>query len=474
MPRFSEYFNLKLSQHQLDFVDIDTDSDTPVYVDPYAIEVRDDEWAGAASESIRVFFTEVLRALQAGERSRATNLMAHLHEPQETFLGVSQGMPSGRGVGARQATELINAISKSKAFETGMLSDLSEMALYVEGIDRDKISDLTTNIIRHLLVEYTNQQCLLFGIPVSYYSGPPLWDSERRNWVAREVNLPYVEESPVLLVPKYIVRRQLSLNGQDFYNKQITDFLMAEHLNANSSLVQVIKGKQKLLKKDVRDAHPRSKQYVAEFAAAHPEVLNLYKSIASRHGAMTTFNDDQPSLTSVCNRLIPIFSEIKAGREGASDYHKLVMGVLTALFYPNLILPQIEWDIHDGRKRVDIVFTNAGNAGFFAQRRDDSKTEANAVIVECKNYSDDIANPEIDQLLGRFDRNRGKFGIITCRSVEDADKLSQRLNDAAVRGQGYILVLTDGDLTEMLEAKGNLDDNRVEAILFQKYRELLR
>ncbi|RCK23467.1 hypothetical protein [Thalassospira lucentensis] len=473
MPRFSEYFDLKLSQHQLDFVDIDTDCDTPVYVDPYAIEVRNDEWAGAASESIRVFFSEVLRALQAEEKNYATNLMAHLHEPQETFLGVSQGVPKGRGVGARQAKQLINAISKSKAFETGMLSDLSEMALYVEGIDRDKISDLTTNIIRHLLVEYTKQQCLLFGIPVSYYSGPPLWDSARKNWVSREVHLPFIEDSPVLLVPKYIVRRQLSLNGQEFYNKQITDFLMAEHLTANSSLVQVIKGKQKLLKKDVREAHPRSKQYVAEFAVAHPEILELYKGIASRHGAMRTFNDDQPSLSSVCNRLVPIFSEIESGRTGANDYHKLVMGVLTALFYPNLILPQIEWEIHDGRKRIDIVFTNAGNNGFFAQRRDDNRTESNAVIVECKNYSDDIANPEIDQLLGRFDRNRGKFGIITCRAVDNTEKLNLRLRDAASRGQGYILVLTDEDLIEMLEAKANLDDNKLEAILFSKYRELL-
>lgn len=104
--------------------------------------------------------------------------MSHLTEPKETFLGISSGDPNGRGVGRGQALQLITAIRRSKAFESGLLSDLSEMALYVEGIDRDKISDLTTNILRELLVEYTKQQCELFDIPLKKYSGPPLWDNE--------------------------------------------------------------------------------------------------------------------------------------------------------------------------------------------------------------------------------------------------------------------------------------------------------
>jgi hypothetical protein len=56
MPRFSQSFGLGVSQHELDFVDIDTDHDTPVFVDPFAIEVRNDIWAARASEHIRVFF----------------------------------------------------------------------------------------------------------------------------------------------------------------------------------------------------------------------------------------------------------------------------------------------------------------------------------------------------------------------------------------------------------------------------------
>lgn len=473
MPKFSDFFNLALSQHQLDFVDVSNECDTPVYVDPYAIEIRDDIWAEKASESIRSFFLEVLDALRNGDKMRAQGLMSHLHEPSETFLGVSKGKPSGRGVGFGQTGQLIRAMEQSKAFQTGMLQDLSEMALYVEGIDRDKISDLTTNIIRKHLVEYTEQQCAVFDIQTKPYIGPPYWCQNRANWVSAPVHLPYIEDDAVILVPKYIVRRKLSLDSQEFYNKQITDFLVAENLKANSSLVQVVKGRRKITKGAVRKQHPKSKPMIADMVSQHPELLEMYKDIAKRHGAMVVFNDDEPSIHAICQQLSEMFDRIPSGRADADAYHQLVLGSLTALFYPSLINPHKEWEINDGRKRVDIVYTNAADTGFFAQRRNDQQINANTVIVECKNYKDDLANEEIDQLLGRFDNNRGKFGIMACRSIDDKERLLKRCRDAAVRSTGYIIVLTDEDVVAMLQAKATLNDRRIEEILHQKFRDLI-
>jgi len=110
---------------------------------------------------------------------------------------------------------------------------------------------------------------------------------------------------------------------------------------------------------------------------------------------------------------------------------------------------------------------------FFAQRRDDRNLNANTVIVECKNYSNDIANNEIDQLLGRFDNNRGKFGIITCRSIDNPNLLLERCKDAAVRQQGYIITLTDEEMIQMLRAKAEMRDEEIMPFLHRKYRQLL-
>ena len=39
--------------------------------------------------------------------------------------------------------------------------------------------------------------------------------------------------------------------------------------------------------------------------------------------------------------------------------------LLTALFYPALTDPRIEHPIHEGRKRIDITYTNNARQGFF-------------------------------------------------------------------------------------------------------------
>lgn len=276
MTRFSEYFQLKKSQRELDFVDVDPERDVPLYVDPFAIESRDDEWSEECGIYVRSFFEEVLLALRKGDDFRATNLMSHLHEPEETYLGVSKGRPAGRGVGSGQAAQLITALKNSAAFRTGLLSDLSEMSLYVEGIDRDKISDLTTNIIRDKLIQYTKSQCNLHNIQTKLYKSQSLWIPTTRNWHSRQVELPFIDDDPVLLIPKYAVRFNVAMNGDEIYRKQITDLLVAENLKANSSLVQTITNSKtgvktkKVFKKDVREKHKKSKNYIAEIVEQHP------------------------------------------------------------------------------------------------------------------------------------------------------------------------------------------------------------
>jgi hypothetical protein len=254
---FSTFHKLNASQAMLDFVDVDNMEDTPVYLDPFAIEIATDPWSEQCANTLRIFFQEVLNALRTNNDNRALFLVGQLGEPRETFLGVSSGEPDGKGVGRGQSQQLLASIRSSHAFKTGQLSDFSEMALFVDGVGRDKISDLTTNIIRRHLLEYTDLQCNLYSIKQYEYSGPPIWNPDTLQWEARIVMLPRIQESPVLLVPKWIVRRQMSLDYSEFYNKQITDFLVAEHLDARSSLVSLVKGKPKVYKGDVREKHPK-------------------------------------------------------------------------------------------------------------------------------------------------------------------------------------------------------------------------
>ena len=64
MATFSEVFGFPTEQASLDFVDIDLTADMPLYVDPYAIQIRQDEWSDACGDKIRSFFQQLMDALR--------------------------------------------------------------------------------------------------------------------------------------------------------------------------------------------------------------------------------------------------------------------------------------------------------------------------------------------------------------------------------------------------------------------------
>jgi hypothetical protein len=191
MARFSISQGLTLTQSELDFVDIDTSIDNRLYLDPYAIQIRDDEWSATCGDHIRSFFNEVLDALRAGNDARASHLLGNLHEPNETFFGQSRGTPRGRGIGSDKALNLASALRQSRAFHTGLLSDVSEAELFIHNIGADTISDLTTNVLRGLLAEYTREQCQLHNIPEFEFGNlGPIWSISDSDWHAQYLTLP--------------------------------------------------------------------------------------------------------------------------------------------------------------------------------------------------------------------------------------------------------------------------------------------
>ena len=78
------------------------------------------------------------------------------------------------------------------------------------------------------------------------------------------------------------------------------------------------------------------------------------------------------------------------------------------------------------------------------------------LFIECKNYSTDIANPELDQLAGRFSINRGKVGIVVCRSFDNRQLFIERCRDTYTAQRGLIIPLTDQDLVNLLD---NIDES---------------
>ena len=353
---------------------------------------------------------------------------------------------------------------KSRAAQSGILTEIAECDLFVQGIGRDKISDMTTNIVRRLLIEYTQAQCNFHGIPlIGEVASGRLWDAAEQQWEDEYVSLPVVAGKKVILVPKYSVRYKMAIEGKDYYDHFALNFLQDEEIRSHSGLVRVFKnGRRFVSKKDLKKRYPYDKDWLAEFSEKHPKVLAHYKRIsgararlrdAAAEGILSEEFDEASFAQSLQERL----REIPAGRREATTFHKAVSGILEFLFWPNWIYPMTEHPIHEGRKRIDITYTNAAQDGFFYRLPTGRRIPCGKIMVECKNYFDDPANPELDQLAGRFNVNRGQVGLLVCRNVVDAGLLLKRCRDTAKDGRGYILVLGDEDINQMLHsvAKGN-------------------
>jgi hypothetical protein len=476
--KISQVFNLNKSQYELDFVDIDPTGDLPLFIDPYFLAQRADSWSINASRTVRSFFQHLVTLLANDQIDDARGIFQHLGEPKETFLGLSSGEPQGRGIGSIDADKIFDSLLESKAVETGLVEDLEDCRIFVDGIDKDKLSDLTTNIIRHHLIEYTVQQCNLWGIPfaLNVPSGF-FWNREELEWQNTYTNMLVIDDRKILLVPKAITSFRLGYTPQKYHQHFVLNFLQHEHLRLNSALVRHRRRRDGtetsyVTKKDIRITEaPPNKEFLRRFTQAHPEVFQDFKTRTAQ--TLESPKNEEfgaPDIEEVIDHLLERLRAIPAGPHSATQYHRLVVGILELVFYPKLTCPQVEREIHEGRKRIDITFDNAAQHGFFHRLHTVYRTPAQFIFVECKNYSDDPENPQLDQLSGRFSLNRGKFGLLLCRTIENIDLFLSRCSDTYRDDRGMIIPLVDADLVEMLEAVRRKNDERIETILYDKFR----
>jgi hypothetical protein len=300
MTRVSELFSLGYTQPHLDFVDVAMETDTPVFIDPSALLLLDTDWGHECVALIQHFFGCVLAAIKAGDTKRAVSLLAELHEPNETRLGLSKAKPAGRALGSELAGRLRAALAGSEAVQSGLLTDLEDTILMIEGIGADLISDITTNVIRWQLVIYTQAISAYLGIPMErVWAGGPFWDPAAESWRRELVELPKAAgHRPLLLVPKAIVRLRMDYDPDEYYDDYIIPLLRDQEIDAGSSLVHVLKnGKTRVTKKDLVAKFGRGKAVNELITQSHPKLLTTYRKDKRRHIAPPIPHSELAALT---------------------------------------------------------------------------------------------------------------------------------------------------------------------------------
>jgi hypothetical protein len=474
--RFSEYFGLNKTQDQIDFLDIYAYRDIPLFLDPYGISVMNSKWSKECEEHIAIYFQYLIESIQKNEKTVVDKLLNALHEVNEIALGYSSSKPKGRGIGKEHAIQLKKAFEGSKAAISGDIRDIADCALLIPNINRDKISDITANILKIDLIKFTQDQCDLHKIPMRRVAIDNAFDFKEFKFKSFYDKLPVIDDKAKILLPISSVRRDPELDKYKYYRNFILEYLKAEHMHPSDSLTYVLKnGRMKINIADLKARYPMSVNYIYKFSKEHPHILERFKSelrrTAKKPGAKPELGI-KPKLLTARER-IKILADIQPGNENANNFHKIIFNSLIYIFDERVSNPFREKDVNERRKRIDIVFDNCDKNGFFYKLNILYKIMCPKIIIECKNYGREIGNPEIDQLQGRLNNRRGMFGILVCRSIEDRKKSLMRCKDVMNDGKGYIIILDDSDISVLLEFKEKNNEKGIDDYLLKKYDELI-
>ena len=474
--RVSQHFQLGRDQTTLDFVDVPMGNDIAVFLDPSRLRSMETTWSTECNSLLQHFFERLLEHIQSDDRASGLVMLEGLSERNEFHLGFSKGRSQGSGIGREFAKDFWSALNKSRAGKTGLLRDLEDACLFIEGVGPDRISDAACNILRGPLIKYTQDMCGYYGIPLhqNVESGP-VWNPENDRWEDSLIDLPITPFGTLLLVPKIIVRHRLVYDAQRYYTHFLLPMMQTYEKSSNSGLIETLKdGRKRVTKKSLRTKYGADKLTLASQTERHPNALELYRQDAKRTSSPITHhilaeieNIDAPRF----GKLLDDVANLPVGRESATAYENAIEALLSAMFFPSLSAPTKQYEIHEGRKRIDITYVNSARSGFFAWLA--AHYAAAHVFVECKNYGKEVGNPEVDQLAGRFGPSRGQVGLLVCRSTEDDVRLSKRCIDTANDHRGFIVHLTDEDLRILVKDYTGSNGGSEYSLLRAKFNKLI-
>ena len=273
---FSEYFNIK-SLGDEDWFNPILTQDTLLFIDPFAVFKSKDELFKDTYSEMMYFFQQAfeLIAHAGGNKNNLSYKKAEsmLLFPEENAfcLGYSKTR-RGSGTGPLWAKTLASNINSIIARGVTHISHFEELGIFCTGVGPDRLSDMTTNLLKNRFITYTQRICNLHEVPMKKVRVQNAYfDYEFKRWCDSECLLPvnpYKGNSPVILVPKDFLNMLPEINSDDFINT----IDLAERMR-NDFNYEIDKN--------------LDKEKIAEIAIEHYDLVKEYIDIVEKREACT-------------------------------------------------------------------------------------------------------------------------------------------------------------------------------------------
>ena len=438
-----------ISPFEVDFVIPRVDIDVPLCIDPFLLFKSRDPAFSAMHDTILNVFNSAISALRGGNLSDAQYLF-DFPEVFEIGLGYTAHGKRGSGLGSYLSRLIIETLNDSPALMDRGVRHVEEMQLVSVGIAADRTSDIAANIIKRFLIDYTQRQSVLWNLPLTIdVPVNHIFDPERFEWYDDYADLPVspVDNSPIILVPRRIVRSLPWINYDDYLRMEFSAYLRAKRVKAKVRAAKT--ENQRLFDKNEIVTITRS------------EIERIDRFVDRKE---LTAAQAQPSLTYLeqsevrpeADRLKELLSQMSPGAANASQFQRLFLEIANYLFNPELIDGSLEVKTVDGTERRDVIFTNDSDQPFWTYLR--TEHSSFLLMFEAKNTAG-LTPGHYNQTATYLGDRLGRLGFIVTRN--EASEANQRkafsiYNDSSPRK--IILVLSDSDLMKMLDMKCNGED----------------
>lgn len=316
MKHFSAQSNLGITSHsQIPFIDVPLDGDVPLYLDPDLISADTSPVGVQAGRSINTFFNTLFDACRQRNYPLIWQLLSFAREPNETHLGLSQGLSCGKGSTPKLLFPIFKHLIDLGCFDDGLITLPSDVMLWTPNFERDRMSDLLVNIIRQDLFMFTIQQFSHYGLPVPAAEDRPYrgyyWSTDQFRWcLASAWPALTVKGFPVLLVPKsFVCQCPLASPGR-YLQKHILRYRQERHLDEQSPLCPTKQDKAgqiiflKPPKKLIRATEigsGSSKDYIRRYTVENPKLLSDFHN-ENLHNAHQLTDDELDYVVYVLSR----------------------------------------------------------------------------------------------------------------------------------------------------------------------------
>jgi hypothetical protein len=182
-PRLTDYYGLMLPQAELDFAIPVFDEDIPLYVDPFLLWRSPSQQDNALHTNLINAFNSLGYLFQKGKEQRAVEMLVAASECDEVGLGLS-ATRKGKRIGEHKAREILELFKRGPYVQNGF-RHFEEVQFFVDGISKDRISDITCSFLKSFLIDFTIQQCDRLGIPRHPVNVGNVYDSRTNAFVTQ-------------------------------------------------------------------------------------------------------------------------------------------------------------------------------------------------------------------------------------------------------------------------------------------------